>query len=202
MPSNSAANKLVSCWILECENAFTVLNGDLLDLSIMDSVGDVYGAEFQPRDQLWRVRDVFRPLAQEGRILGVTSGNHEERIYKKTGIDVMEWLADYWGVRERYDPDGVLLKIRFGKRPNGKPQVYTAYFTHGTGGGRTKGGKINKLDAMKDIVLADVYAIGHVHWMTAYQDVYYIPDLRNNTLTTKKRTYVCSGAYLDYGGYG
>ena len=184
-------------WILERPNAFTILNGDILDVAITESVGDTYDAKMNTNEALKYARELFDPLSD--RILGVTEGNHERRVSKKTSVDVMEILADYLDVP--YRPEGMYFKFRLGKGANGKKIVYTGYFTHGTGGGRTTGGKANKIQYLSDIVLADILSIGHIHKMLTFQDVLHVPDLYNNNIRQVKRTYVSSGAYLEWGGY-
>lgn len=56
-----------------------------------------------------------------------------------------------------------LFEIRFGMNRHIRPSYYTLYATHGHGGGRMKGGKANNLDRLKNIVMADVYCMGHTH---------------------------------------
>jgi len=184
-------------WILERPNAFTILNGDLLDVAITESVGDTYDASMNTNEALKYARELFSPLSD--RILGVTEGNHERRVSKKTSVDVMEILADY--LDAPYRAEGMYFKFRLGKGANGKKVVYSMYATHGTGGGRTTGGKANKIKYLSDTILADIYTIGHIHFQIGFQDIYHVPDLYNNNVRAMKRTYVSSGAYLDWGGY-
>ena len=184
-------------WIMARENAYVVLNGDILDAAIKGSVGDTYEATMTTNEALKYARRLFAPL--KDRILAVTEGNHERRITKDTSVSPMDILSDFLDVP--FHADGVFLKLRVGKGSNGKPVVYTAYFTHGHGGGRTIGGKGNNLQRMGHIVLADLYSQGHIHTSIAFQDMIYVPDLRNGNMLKQRRTYVSSGAFLDWGGY-
>ena len=184
-------------WILSRENAFTVLNGDILDAAIEGSVGDTYEATMSTNEALKYARQLFAPL--RSRILGITEGNHERRITKSTSISPMDILADFLDVP--FHKDGIFLKLRFGQGANGKPICYTAYLFHGHGGGRTIGGKANNLQRMGHIVLADIYSMGHIHTALTYQDMIYVPDLQNNNMMERRRTYVSSGAFLSWGGY-
>lgn len=184
-------------WIAENPNAYVILNGDILNTAIKDSVSDVYHETMNPQDQLRYAKKVFEPIAD--RILCIVRGNHELRIARATGIDTCEILAAYLGVY--YAGDEALLKLRFGKRKNGKPITYIIYATHGWGGGRTPGAKVNNLSKLANIVIADVYIASHTHFMTVHQDRIFVPDKRNNKVEDMKRTFVSSGAFLERGGY-
>jgi len=185
-------------WIEERPNAFVILNGDIMNAAIKDSVSDLYNEEMNPNEQLKLAVKLFTPI--KDRILMIVEGNHERRIAKNTSICVSEILASQLGCS--FAPEGALIKVRFGKRRNEKEQVYTIYCTHGFGGGKKPGGKVNNLQSLGNIVLADIYIASHTHFMTGFQDIYFVPDLRNNKITEVKRTYVSSGAFLKYGGYG
>ena len=68
------------------------------------------------------------------------------------------------GMPEKYSPTTALLFIRFGKNGNRtphRPWLYTAYVTHGSGGGRKEGGKVNRLADLASIVDADIYIHAH-----------------------------------------
>ena len=185
-------------WIAERENALTFLNGDLLDMATLDSIGDTYDATMNPNMALKYAKQMLAPL--KGKVLGVTEGNHEQRVTKKTSIDVSEMIADH--LDAPYCPEGMYLKIQAGKGRNGKKVTYTAYLTHGTGGGRTAGGKLNALRRLNEICLADFYSIGHIHKIISDQDIIYNPDHQNGNLIPFRRTYASSGAFTNYGGYG
>lgn len=184
-------------WIEQTPNAYVLLNGDIMNTAIKASVSDVYGETISPGEQIKLAVKIFAPI--KDRILAVVAGNHERRIYKETGVDVMEVVAVQLGAY--YAGNEAFLKLRCGKAENGKPVAYIVYATHGWAGGRTPGSKVNSLQKLGEIVLADVYIASHTHFMTAHQDVYLVPDSRNNRIMQIKRTYVSSGAFLDRGGY-
>lgn len=188
-------------WIQDTPNAYIVLNGDILNTAIKNSVSDIYSEVLSPKEALETAVKIFTPV--KDRILCIVGGNHERRIYKETGMDITEILASKLGVH--YAGDECYLKIKIGKavgkHGNGKPIIYTCYQTHGWGAGRTAGAKVNNLAKMADIVLADIYIASHTHFMTGHQDVYMIPDKSSNKLVEVKRTYVSSGAFLKRGGY-
>lgn len=184
-------------WIRERPNAYSFLNGDLMDAITVSSVGNIYDADMTPNDQLKYVKRALEPIGD--RVLGVVEGNHERRISTKTGIDVSEMIAEHLGAP--YSREMMALKLRFGQGRNGKPMVYTLLYTHGTGGGRTQGGKSNALARMGLIGLFDVYSIAHIHHMSTFQQVFMVPDLQNGQIMERKLTFVSSGSYVRYGGY-
>ncbi len=186
-------------WIEDTPNAFIILNGDIMNAAIKNSVSDVYAETVTPNEQIKRAVELFTPV--KDRILAVISGNHEHRIYKETGVDVTEIMAQQLGVW--YAGDEAFIKLRFGrKEKNKKPVAYVIYATHGWGNGRSAGSKVNNLQKLGEIVLADIYIASHTHFMTAHQDIYLVPDQHNNNIIKMKRTFVSSGAFLDRGGYG
>jgi hypothetical protein len=145
-------------YIKTTPNCYTILNGDLMDSAIKSSIGDIYGANLQPMMQLEQAVKIFGCISDK--ILAVTPGNHEARIYKSDGLDITQIMCSQLGIGERYSSASVLLIIRFGKtasHEHGRPVCYTIFQVHGSGGGRLEGGKINRLMQLASIVDADIY---------------------------------------------
>ncbi len=186
-------------WVLERENAFTVVNGDMMDCVLANSPGNRYEATMSPDQQMESVITELKPLADAGRILLLLDGNHEARISRDAGIDVSRIIARELKVTYRRDMGFMVL--RFGKGRNGKQVAYTFAVTHGVGGGRTQGGKANALERFGGIACCDVYVIGHVHNMLPFQRVHFVPDLQNGGIIEKKQTFVSSGSFQGYNGY-
>ena len=186
-------------WIEKTPNAYVILNGDILDAATKNSIGDVYGATMQPGEQLNLACEILEPI--KDRILALISGNHENRIKRETGIDVSQILAQRLGTW--YAGDEAYIKLRLGsqKDTNKHPLVYTIYCTHGWGSGRTAGAKVNNLQRLGEICLADIYIASHTHFMTVHQDIILVPDLRNNQMVELKRTFVSSGAFVGRSSY-
>ena len=98
-------------------NAYCILNGDIIDNATKTSIGDTYTQELNPMEQLQRAVELFEPL--KDKILCITHGNHENRTYRKEGINLSSLLARQLGLFDRYSPTSAVLFIRFGKRSNG-----------------------------------------------------------------------------------
>lgn len=175
---------------------YGVLVGDLCNNATKNSKSDVYSATMTPQQQKHDIIDILSDI--QGKLFGSTGGNHEERSHKESGLDISEDIA--MALKIPYDPFGILYSLKFGISKNGK-QNYTVYTTHGSGGGGTKGAKINKLHSLRNICLADVYVMGHVHDIMATNDVCFIPDTRHGRMIKHKRYYTTSGSYLDWGDY-
>ena len=188
-------------WIKENDQAFVVFMGDNFEFATRDSVGDVYTQKKPPEGQMEWAVEILTPLANANKILGMLSGNHEERCYRATGIDPTKWVARVLGVPYFSDGQGV-LKIRFGRGANGKPIAYTVHLSHGRSGARTPGGKLNAAWRATDVVWnADVYLVGHTHGLlTGRQDRLEF-DERNNNIRREKYYVVVAGSFLQYASY-
>lgn len=185
-------------------NAYCILDGDLMDTAICSSIGDTYGANLQPMEQLKHCVKIFEPI--KDKILAVLPGNHENRVFKIDGIDITEIMCAQLGIPERYSPTTALLFIRFGKgtrkASHGRPMLYTAYITHGAGGGRKEGGKVNRLADLACIVDADIYIHAHTHLPVVFKNSFFRVSGSNSSVAPVEKLFVNTAASLDYGGYG
>lgn len=191
-------------YVEKTPNCYCVLNGDLIDAAIANSVGDIYGAELQPMEALKLCTKVFGGVAPK--VLCCNPGNHEHRIYKATGIDITELMCAQLGIAEKYSPTTALLFIRFGdlgsKRHN-RPVLYTAYVTHGSGGGgKREGSKINKLSDYMKIVDADIYICSHTHLPASFRKSFFRINEGNSSVAEVDKLFVNTAANLGYDGYG
>jgi len=197
-------------FIQDHDNAYTYLNGDLVEAVVVDSKGDIFGQRFTPQKQRDDVIEMLLPIRDK--ILGMTTGNHEHRIYNKVGVDISQDIAQSLGVP--YRPEGMILKIIFGEgnnRTKGRPFVFWGYTSHGYGGARTKSAKAIKAERPAGWVSrADFITISHDHVVNASPDVDFIPDNRgtetdNGFLSGKivehRKELIKTNAYLKWGGY-
>lgn len=196
-------------YIRDTERAYVILNGDLCESSLRTSVGDIYRQVGSPSDQRDWCIDTLEPIKRK--ILGMTTGNHEGRVYKECGVDISRDIAKALGVY--YDPDGVFLSVRFGDRCNrtaGAGFQYDIYAMHGYGGARTRGAKAAKLERMGMWISADIYAQSHDHEVMSFPLVFLERDnraTRNDSgfstglMRAKRAECIKSNAYLKWGGY-
>ena len=187
------------------DNVYCVLAGDLMDCALKSSLGDCY-VNLSPMEELSAMTELLQPLARNGKVIGVVGGNHEARHYKTNGVDMTRLLCRQLGIEHLYSPDTELIFLRFGKgsagRSHARPILYTIYLTHGSGGGRKEGGKIQRLADYAQIVDADCYICGHTHLPASFKTGFTRPSAANNSLTYCTKLFVNCAAKLDFGGYG
>ena len=190
-------------YIKNTPNVYCILDGDLMDTAIASSIGDTYAANLQPMEQLKHCEKIFEPI--KDKILTVLSGNHENRVYKSDGLDLTEIMCDQLGIPERYSPTTALVFLRFGKssgKTHNRPQIYTIYATHGSGGGRREGGKVNRLADLASIVDADIYIHGHTHLPLIFKEAFFRVSASNSSVALVDKLFINTAAHLNYGGYG
>lgn len=197
-------------YVKNTPNAYCILNGDLMDNATKTSIGDTYTQVLNPMEQLTKAVTLFEPIKEK--ILCITHGNHENRTYKKEGINLSRLIAEQLGLGDRYTPTSALLFIRLGENSRGKKEsngsgqkrqiCYTIYALHGSGGGRKEGAKAIRLADMASIVDTDIYIHSHTHLPMIMKQAYHRVDDRNNTVALVTKLFVNTAANLDYGGYG
>lgn len=191
-------------YIRDNDNVFTILNGDLMDSATRYSIGDIYGATLQPMEQLKQCVKLFEPI--KDKILAVTPGNHELRIRRNDGISMTDLMCAQLGIPDCFTPTSALLFIRFGEdlrwRRHKRPILYTIYCVHGSGSGRTEGGKVNRLTQLANIVDADIFLHSHTHLPAVVKTGYYRVSAANSSVSKVDKLFVNTASVLDYGGYG
>lgn len=194
--------------IEETPNMFTVIDGDCLNCGIVGSKSCIYTESVTPMEALEMVTEMFQGLADSGKILAVLPGNHEERIFKTDGVDMTRLMAAQLGIRDLYSPTSALLFLKFGTssrdRSGKRKQVYTVYINHGNGGGgRRAGSKINALEDMSRVCIADIYVMGHTHQPASFRKQIIVPNHQNGSVTYQELLFVNTAAFLDWSGsYG
>ncbi len=197
-------------------NTYGALNGDMLEAVIKGSKGDIFKQQKTPQEQAERVVKKLMPYKKK--LLGMTMGNHESRIYRETGIDLCRWMARELGIP--YRPEGIILKVSFGsgnESHQDRPYTYWIYMTHGYGGARTKPAKAVKAErAGAWLPTMDVIIMSHDHVVNVAPDVCLEPDPRtrlekdedgNETgfivgrVKAHRKMLVKSSAFLKWGGY-
>jgi hypothetical protein len=139
-------------------------------------------------------KKILMPIRDK--ILGVTSGTHEWRIWDKTGNDITLDLAMYLDIEDKYDMKGIVGSIKV------CDISYTFYIKHGSGGGKTQAYKMRKLKEMALVIKnADMYFMSHIHDTLTFQIKPKFIDIETQAITELKQTFISSSSYLKYGGY-
>jgi predicted phosphodiesterase len=190
-------------YIRKNKDVYCVCNGDLMNTALKTSVSDVYSEVLSPMEQLIRVRDLLAPI--KDKILGITNGNHEARVYKAAGIDTSMLLAKELGIENRYAAESAVLFLKFGqkeKEHKNQQMQYTIFMNHGWGGGRKVGGKLNSLEEVVGVVDTDIYLHSHTHLPAVFKQNFYRTNLPHQSVEEVEKLFVNTNAFLKYGGYG
>ena len=189
-------------YVKNTPNAYCILNGDIIDNATRTSLGDIYTQTDNPMEQLERAIAIFEPI--KDKILCITHGNHENRTYKKEGINISRLIATQLGLVDRYTPAAATLFIRFGRenQNHNRKVRYTVYVLHGSGGGRKEGAKAIRLADMASIIDTDIYIHSHTHLPMIMKQAFHRCDNNNSVVTLVDKLFVNTAANLTYGGYG
>lgn len=175
------------------DKARIIIMGDLAETALKDSVGaGVYEQQETAQHQMMTAKNLLYPYKDI--IDGIVTGNHEERIYKNSGFDLMLYFAQIMGIEDKYMRYQGVIKYVVNQR------CFHVSVWHGAGGGSTAGGAMNRLQKQAETVFADIYLMGHVHRRQAHTKTIYIPDDQNNKIDLMKQVFVVTGSSLTHEG--
>lgn len=159
----------------------------------------------QIQDLMWTQKEGFAQLVKpiRERFLGLGTGNHEKKLFKKSFFDVhsriCEDMSNGFGSGRELDLGySCLMKLRFIRAtPKGHTsRLLKIYFHHGFGGGKQLGSKVNNVDSLiRKFPYADVYIFAHVHERESHiVDVLDCHD-RKDTLLVRHKAMIISGPF-------
>jgi predicted phosphodiesterase len=176
-------------YIEQEENAFILLTGDLIENGTRHSLGrSVYEQLISPEVQIEGIVRLFAPVWD--RIIGVLSGNHEERTDNLAGFNPARIIAQR--LRAAYFPTCAYFDIWVGEH---KLELFA---THGYGTARFPYTRLKNIMDYNRFIDADVYVIGHFHDLNTLRDCRIVKDAESVRLLLKKRYYVVAGSFLKY----
>jgi len=176
-------------WVKNTPNVYAILGGDLMENAIDDGRGMSYDQTENPHSQLDDMAQILAPIAHK--VLFSVPGNHEERTYKKTGIDVAKVLADRLQIP--YFSGPVFCSIL----ANG--HKWTIFAQHGRGNSQTKGGKMNMASRPATFVNnVDFIVCGHVHDRVSEAQTIIVEDPANCRLVYKNQWVVIAPSFLGW----
>jgi hypothetical protein len=133
---------------------YVLLMGDLIEVGTKNSVGaGVYEQECPAEGQFEQMVEWLKPLAEAQLILGVHLGNHEERVYKDSGVNLGKAFARELGIT--YLGDACWSRFKVGR------EYYSLYTLHGRTGSRFDGTALLAVERISTSFYADVVAMGH-----------------------------------------
>ncbi len=178
-------------WSWENKDSYIVLVGDLIEAATRTSIGaGVYEQKKNAGEQLEEIIEMFTPFAKEGRILGTTNGNHEDRVSYLAGFDVMKVFADTLEIP--YFKNGGFFRFRVGK------YNYHAYFTHSKSGALLPYTKIKNPLKIGTYTRADIIGVAHVHDLQHLTQEYFYIDNVSDSMKTGESHYLICGHYLNW----
>lgn len=181
-------------------NMYVILLGDILNTALKTSKSDIYSETLNIMEAQKLALELLLPI--KDKILAMTPGNHENRVWKEVGVDLSLWLAEKLSVQDRYRNNNIALTIQFGSDVNGNPFRLNIFGQHGAyGGGRRLGAAMNALEDLDGIVgNADIYIRAHTHQpIQGSRNIFLFDDKGNIHRRTKY--YFNSPSVLNYGGY-
>lgn len=197
-------------YVRDTPTAYCILNGDIIDNATKTSIGDTYTQTFNPMEQLRRAVEIFEPI--KDKIFCITHGNHENRTYKKEGINLSALMATQLGLEDRYTSTSAVMFVRLGAENRGRKESngsgltrrisYSLYVLHGSGGGRKEGAKAIRLADLASIIDTDIYIHSHTHLPLIMKQAFHRINYQNNSVAIVDKLFVNTAANLNYGGYG
>lgn len=190
-------------YIKNTPNAFTIVNGDIINNATKVSKSNIYEDVLSIDEQIDLAIELLKPI--KDKILLLTSGNHEYRTNILAGVDPIKMIGLGIGLpKERYSLHASVVTLLFG-RYNGektKRNQFVVYALHGRRGGGSIGSSAKAIESLGGIVPnADLYLQSHVHQIMGFPKTIFIYDKHTRKLEEHFRDFVVTNAFLKYGGY-
>ena len=187
-------------WVRDRPNARVFLNGDLLNCATRVSATSPFDQDMPLKEQIEMVVNYLKPIKKK--IIGAIDGNHEQRLSDYCGYSPTISICDRLGFPYFGDSAVVNFQVGIHKRGSGRENArisYLGYFHHTTGGGATVGGKINRVDKMRQLVInCDFYCGSHNHMLGAVPVAVPYVDRINGCIVLLKQFLIDCGGYLEW----
>lgn len=204
----------VLSYVMEKPNRYLSLAGDLIENNIKSSPGSVFEQSMSITSQIGWICAKLQPIAEAGKIICYTPGNHEyDRSTKEVGISpadlIVSNLMQYDStLGDRYCPEGAYIFLRFRNikgrtKKTAREQVacFTIYQLHGSSSASRLGAKVNKVQDMENVVNANIYIHAHTHESFAIPTSVFTVLSQQYLIKEEEAWLVNCNSYLRYGGY-
>jgi hypothetical protein len=132
--------------------------------------------------------EMLRPFADKGMIKGALEGNHERRVYDRTGVNVTKMICKELKIRFLGDACWNLFKVG--------DLSYAVYTFHGRTGARFDGTALLALERISPSFAGDAVWMGHAHkQIHSYAVIQYV---KANQVIEQKKLLLVTGGYLSY----
>lgn len=191
----------VAEWLNKKPNRYTVIAGDVFNAGLKDSVSSVYNESMTLQEAIDEFKRWVKILGKD-KIISVVRGNHDNRVVKSVGLDALAVACELAEIPYSGPEGYITLSVGDWKsRKKRTPIKYLMFLTHGTGGGRTAGSKINGVMRHTGIVVADIYVQGHAHTPTITPGMVYTTDPRCERIIEKDQLFVITPSFIHRDGY-
>lgn len=188
-------------------NDYIIIGGDLLDNGIKNSVSSIYKQRYMPGEAKRQLIEILKPVAEQGKVICGTLGNHERRSAKEVDDDILYDIFCTLGIENVYRENICFVKIRLGEEDNNKAgkdrPTYVITVTHGSGGGFLTGSALNRSERFGYVFsgMMDALVVGHSHKPFTTQPGKINIDPHNNKVTIKPFKVISATSWLTWGGY-
>ena len=173
-------------------NWYVICMGDQLETATKSSPGSGVFEQDEPDEQINRIVELLKPVADAGLLIGIHHGNHENRIVNLAGVNVTKMVCRILGCK--YLNHAAMHNWKVGK------QSYTAYSTHGSSGSRLPWTKVKAAIDCFRFVDAELVLYAHTHGLDHATQLYQRVDKKNRKVEHGIRHAVLTGSYLRYPG--
>lgn len=187
--------------ILEKENGYLVVAGDIIDNGTKNSVTGPYEQTMSPKAQRDYAAELLYPLRD--RIICGVAGNHERRSTKDSDTDPAELIFSKIGIEDVYRDSLCFVSLQVGDRSSHTVRAprYCICVMHGSSGGQLMGAGLNKADQFASVSGADLTILGHSHKPANAPASRLECDHAKGIMVQRNYMVMICTAWLDYGGY-
>lgn len=178
--------------VKEDENGYVVITGDVFDNALKGSKTNSYKATMSPQQALDYGEAELSPIKKK--ILGITSGNHENRSVEVSDTDPLYVLSKILGISDLFRPNMAFMKVNLGEKRKDRQVSYTMGLNHGT----TKA-KAEKFSYTVDGM--DILVTGHTHTPNSGFPAKIVIDDKNEVVRIVGFTHIVVPSFQTVGGY-
>jgi predicted phosphodiesterase len=166
-------------------NLSVIIMGDLVEAGTKTSIGSgVYDQKTNVTRQFRSVKKSIKKIAHK--TIGAHSGNHDLRLYKDDGMDIVEILCEDLEIPYLNSFCTHNFKIN--------DKNWRILTTHGSTGSKFLQTKMKSVMDLQTLYDADIYCYAHTHALFAWDRIRY-------NATRKMRRHFClTGSFMDYIG--
>lgn len=180
-------------YIEETEDCYMIGMGDYVEAILaQDHRFEMGNHTIEVQNQVAEVIKWFKPLAEKGKILGLLTGNHEEKVRNTTSWNMTNLMCTTLGVPYLGYSAFIRLSVPH-NQIHGYP--FTLYVSHGVTSAGKAGSTLNRLTTMGEKFNADIYMMGHTHKLLAYPQVRL--GINKKNLTKQIQYFINTGSFLE-----